>query len=113
MRGRCGFAGAAATLVSLATMLGCTTGDKIVNGQMSMKGSVSAVQSQDGTQCWKFTSTSGKIYELQPAQVPRDMLVDGQEVAIVAKPRTGGGSFCKLGEIIDVVSDSATAATKT
>jgi hypothetical protein len=38
----------------------------------------------------------------QLAQAPRDLLVDGARAVVVAKPR-GGGSFCKVGDVVDVV----------
>lgn len=87
--------------------IGCNMGDKTdAQGRLTMDGTVHAVQGTDGTQCWQFVSAKGKDYELQPAQVPVDLLVDGQSVKIVAKPRASGGSFCKVGTIIDVVSET-------
>jgi len=74
-----------------------------------MKGTVHSITQTDGTQCWQFTSAHGNKYELQPAQVPRDLLVDGQEATIVAKTRQGG-SFCNVGTIVDVVSETQGAA---
>jgi hypothetical protein len=101
-------ASAAAALGAVVVMHGCQSGDRVVNGQMSMKGAVKQVQGSDSTPCWTFVSTSGKTYELQPGQAPHELLVDGQQAAIVAKPLTGGGSFCKVGQIISVISDSIT-----
>jgi hypothetical protein len=73
-----------------------------------MKGTVHSVTQTDGTQCWQFKSANGNNYELQPAQVPRDLLVDGQSATIVAKKRQGG-SFCNVGTIVDVVSETPEA----
>lgn len=94
----------AAVLVVLAAA-GCNRGDTPdAKGDVTMKGTVHESQIGDGTQCWNFKSESGKDYELQPAQVPHELLVDGQAVTILAKPRKGGGSFCKVGVIVDVIT---------
>jgi hypothetical protein len=94
----------AATLGMLVA--GCSSGGDSpdAQGRITVQGTVHSVQASDGTQCWKFSSAKGKDYELQPAQVPVELLVDGQQVTLVAKPRSGGGSFCKVGTIIDVVT---------
>jgi hypothetical protein len=93
-----------ASLVTLA-VAGCSNADKPdAKGQITVKGTVHQSQSADGSECWKFSSAKGKDYELQPAQVPKDLLVDGAQATIVAKPREHGGSFCKVGTIVDVVS---------
>lgn len=82
---------------------GCSRGNvPDSKGQITMKGTVHEVTQTDGTQCWQFQSAKGKNYELQPAQVPHEILVDGQQVTIVVKTRTGG-SFCKVGTIVNVV----------
>lgn len=100
----------AAAVVTVAAA--CSSGDTADSkGQLTMKGTVHSSQSADGTQCWKFQSAKGKDYELQPAQAPADLLVDGQTMTIVAKPRTGGGSFCKVGTIVDVVSVAPASGT--
>ncbi len=94
----------AATLVPFVA--GCTSsGDKPdAQGRMTVKGTVHSVQAPDGTQCWKFSSAKGKDYELQPAQVPVALLVDGEQATLLVKVRSSGGSFCKVGEIVDVVT---------
>lgn len=82
-------------------------------GELKLHGTVHMVQASDGSTCWRFDSKKGKSYELQPAQVPRELLVDGATAVLIAKPRTGG-SFCKVGTIVDVVkSDSISAASTT
>jgi len=89
------------------SVVGCQTGDKqLPNGDLGLTGTIHSVQAGDGSQCWTLTSASGKTYELQPAQAPQDLLVDGKQATITAKPRAGG-SFCKMGQIIDVLRDSA------
>jgi hypothetical protein len=98
-----------AALVVISSVACSAGGDKLVDGKLSMTGAVHKSQLADGTECWQFVSASGKQYELQPAQAPKELLVDGQQTAIVAKPR-GGGSFCKVGEVIDVVRDTSAAA---
>lgn len=102
---------AVGTLVVVISVAGCQKGDKtLANGDLGLTGTIHSVQATDGSQCWTLTSTSGKTYELQPAQAPQDLLVDGKQATITAKPRSGG-SFCKMGQIIDVVRDTAAAKT--
>ena len=72
------------------------------NGELKLHGTVHMVQAQDGATCWKFDSKKGKSYELQPAQAPRDLLVDGATAVLLVKPRSGG-SFCGIGNIVDIV----------
>jgi hypothetical protein len=104
------FAPVAAAVVTLAAAA-CSSGDVADSkGQLTMKGTVHSSQSADGTQCWKFQSAKGKDYELQPAQAPAEILIDGQAVTIVAKTRTGG-SFCNVGTIVDVVSVAPATGT--
>jgi len=77
------------------------------------------VTTADSATCWKFTSSKGKDYELQPAQVPSDLLVDNANAKLILKPLTGGGgSFCKLGPVVtvdsvDSVSTGAPASSGT
>ncbi len=102
---------AVGTVVVMISMAGCQKGDKtLANGDLGLTGTIHSVQATDGSQCWTLTSTSGKTYELQPAQAPQELLVDGKQATITAKPRSGG-SFCKMGQIIDVVRDTAAAKT--
>ncbi|HTD59777.1 MAG TPA: hypothetical protein VK679_03940 [Gemmatimonadaceae bacterium] len=97
---------AVGTLVVVVSIAGCSNGDKqLANGDLGLTGTIHSVQASDGSTCWTLTSTSGKTYELQPAQAPQDLLVDGKQATITAKPRSGG-SFCKMGQIIDVVRDT-------
>jgi hypothetical protein len=92
------------------TVAGCNTDDKPdAKGQLTMQGTVHASQAADGTPCWKFESAKGKAYELEPAQAPSELLVDGAQATIVVKPRTGF-SYCKVGTIVDVVTLNPTAA---
>jgi hypothetical protein len=95
-----------AAVTAVAVMVGCSGGGDTpdAQGRVTMQGTVHSIQASDGTQCWQFVSAKGKNYELQPAQVPSDLLVDGISATVVAKPRSSGGSFCKVGEIVDVVS---------
>jgi hypothetical protein len=106
----------AAALVLFA-LAACRAEEKGPNGELKLRGTVHMVQTQNGGTCWKLQSKKGKDYELQPAQVPKDLLVDGAEAVLFAKPRAGG-SFCNLGQIIDVmrvdsVSGPATTASTT
>ena len=88
--------------VALLAMMACKGEEKGPKGELKLRGTVHMVKAKDGSTCWKFTSNKGKDYELQPAQVPRDMLADGAQAVILAKAR-GGGSFCNVGEVIDVL----------
>jgi len=98
-----------AALLAL-TVAGCNTDDKPdAKGQLTMQGTVHATQAADGTPCWSFQSAKGKAYELEPAQAPQELLIDGAQATIVAKPRTGF-SYCKVGTIVDVVGLNPTAA---
>ncbi|HEU4642478.1 MAG TPA: hypothetical protein VFS44_08495 [Gemmatimonadaceae bacterium] len=96
-----GTRGAILAGLTILAMAACTGEEKGPNGTLKLSGTVHMVQSQDGGTCWKLESSKGKTYELQPAQVPHDMLVDGAKVKMLAKPRKGG-SFCNVGQIIDV-----------
>jgi hypothetical protein len=103
--------GACLLPLALLAMAACRGEEKGPNGEIKLRGTVHMVQSQDGGTCWKFSSQKGKDYELQPAQVPKEVLVDGAQAVLEAKER-GGGSFCKLGPVIDVVKvDSVGAPT--
>ncbi|HET7563464.1 MAG TPA: hypothetical protein VFJ96_00610 [Gemmatimonadaceae bacterium] len=87
--------------------------EKAANGDLKLSGTVHMVQATDGSTCWKLESSKGKSYELQPAQAPHDMLVDGAHAFLEAKPREGG-SFCKVGQIVDVTQlDSVQAPAAT
>ena len=99
--------GSAVGTLVVVSVVGCSNGDKhLANGDLGLTGTIHSKQASDGSQCWTLTSTSGKTYELQPAQAPQDLLVDGKQTTITAKPREGG-SFCKMGQIIDVLRDTA------
>lgn len=103
------FAPVVAACLALA-VAGCNSDDKPdAKGQLTMQGTVHASQAADGTPCWEFQSAKGKAYELEPAQAPHELLVDGTQATIVAKPRTGF-SYCKVGTIVDVVTINPTAA---
>jgi hypothetical protein len=98
------------TLVVLAAA--CAGEEKGPNGELKLRGTVHRMQSADGATCWQLETKHGK-YELQPAQVPAALLADGATAVVMAKPRAGG-SFCKVGDIVDVVKvDSLTAPTST
>lgn len=91
-----------ALLACVATA--CSRGDSPdANGQITMKGTVHESTMKDGTKCWQFQSAKGNRYELEPVQVPHDLLVDGQQATIVAKKRTGF-SYCQVGTIVDVMT---------
>ena len=98
--------------LALLAMAACGGEEKGPNGELKLRGTVHMVQSQEGGTCWKFSSQKGKDYELQPAQVPKEVLVDGAQAVIRVKER-GGGSFCKLGPVIDVVKVDSVGAPAT
>jgi hypothetical protein len=94
---------AGASILAFAAT-GCSRGDVADStGRITMKGTVHETTQGDGTPCWQFQSAKGNSYELEPAQVPHELLVDGAQATIVAKTRTGF-SYCKVGTIVDVVS---------
>ncbi len=95
----------AGTVIVALAVAACSRGDSPDSkGQITMKGTVHQVTQPDGQQCWQFQSAKGNNYELQPAQVPHDLLVDGEQATIVAKKRQGG-TFCKnVGTLVDVIS---------
>lgn len=99
-------ASCAVTLV-LVALAACNSGEEKgpKPGELIVRGTVQMVTGADSSTCWKFTSTKGKIYELQPAQVPNDLLVDNANAKLIIKPIVGGGgSFCKLGPVVTVDS---------
>ncbi len=99
------------TLVALAAAA-CAGEEKGPNGELRLRGTVHRIESAQGGTCWQVETRQGK-YELQPAQVPQALLVDGATAVITAKPRSGG-SFCKVGDIVDVVKvDSIATPTST
>jgi hypothetical protein len=102
-----------AIVLPLLVLVACGREERGPNGELKLRGTVHLVQTQEGGSCWKLESARGHAYELQPAQAPRDLLVDGVQAVVLAKPRAGG-SFCKVGEIIDVVKvDSVTGPATT
>jgi len=113
-------ASCAVTLVLLG-LAACSSGEEKgpKPGELIVHGTVHMVTTADSSTCWKFTSTKGKDYELQPAQVPNDLLVDNASAKLIIKPLAGGGgSFCKLGPVVtvdsvDSVSAGAPAASGT
>ena len=99
------------TLVALAAAA-CAGEEKGPNGELKLRGTVRRIESAEGGTCWQVETKRGK-YELQPAQAPQALLVDGATAVILAKPRSGG-SFCKVGDIVDIVKvDSITTPTST
>lgn len=95
--------GTSAVALVLLALAACSAEQKGPNGELILHGTVHMVTTSDGQQCWKFTSSKGHDYELQPAQVPHDLLTDGANAVLHAKPRQGG-SFCNVGQIVDVMS---------
>lgn len=89
----------------------CKGGDKkLANGDLMVTGTVHMVQSQQGGTCWRLTSNNGGAnYELQPAQVPPDLLTDNAKATVEVNP-IGGGSFCKVGKVVTVVKVDSLAA---
>jgi predicted ATP-grasp superfamily ATP-dependent carboligase len=100
------------TLV-LVGLAACNSGEEKgpKPGELIVHGTVHMVAGADSSTCWKFTSTKGKDYELQPAQVPNSLLVDNVNAKLIIKPLTGGGgSFCKLGPVVTVDSVDSVSA---
>ncbi|HXE61066.1 MAG TPA: hypothetical protein VN607_10185 [Gemmatimonadaceae bacterium] len=106
-------ASCAVTLVLFA-LAACNSGEEKgpKQGELIVRGTVHMVTGADSSTCWKFTSTKGKDYELQPAQVPNDLLTDNASAKLIIKPLEGGGTFCKVGPVVTVDSvDSVSAGT--
>ncbi len=98
---------------ALCAVVACEREQRGPNGELVLHGTVHMVSSDSGGTCWKFESKQGKSYELQPAQVPHELLVDGATAVVMAKPREGG-SFCNVGQIVDVVkADSISGPAST
>lgn len=105
-------AGYAVTLVLFA-LAACSSGEEKgpKPGELIVHGTVHMVTAADSSTCWKFTSTKGKDYELQPAQVPNDLLVDNASAKLIITPLAGGGgTFCKLGPVVTVDSVDSVSA---
>lgn len=98
LRGSC-----AVALVAFA-LSACSGEEKGPNGTLKVDGTVHMVQTQEGGTCWKLTSTKGHDYEFQPAQVPKDLLGDGNKAQLLIKPLKDAGSFCKVGVVVTVDS---------
>ena len=103
--------GSCAVALVLFTLAACNTGEEKgpKEGELKLHGTVHMVTTSDGATCWKFSSTKGHDYELQQGQAPVDMLVDGATAVLVVKPRQGG-SFCNVGQIVDVVTEDSLKA---
>jgi hypothetical protein len=102
--------GSCAVALVLLAFAACKGEEKGPNGELKLHGTVHMVQTPDGGTCWKFTSSKGNDYELQPAQVPQSLLVDGATAVLLAKARKDAGSFCKVGTVVDVVSADSIAS---
>jgi hypothetical protein len=110
--GRCVARRLAATLAVVA-VAACARDERGPNGELVLRGTVHKVETEDGGTCWQLEAGRGKQYELQPAQVSPSLLVNGARAVLLAKPRSGG-SFCKVGDIVDVVRvDSIVEPTST
>ncbi len=98
--------------VVLFALAGCQGEERGPGGELRVQGTVRSVQSEEGGTCWVLES-DGKKYELIPAQVPRDLLVEGAEATLQVKPRKGF-SYCKAGDLVDVMKvDSVQAPAST
>ncbi|HEY9449040.1 MAG TPA: hypothetical protein VIQ60_04770 [Gemmatimonadaceae bacterium] len=99
--------------ITVLALTACKGEEKGPNGELRLHGTVHMVQSEEGGTCWKLSSSKGNDYELQPAQVPQALLGEGVQAVVMAKPRSGG-SFCKVGQIVDVTQvDSVTTPEAT
>jgi hypothetical protein len=99
--------------LAVVALTACAGEERGPNGELVLRGTVRRVETADGGICWRLEAGRGKQYELQPAQVSPTLLVDGARAVVLAKPRSGG-SFCKVGDIVDVVRiDSLVAPTST
>jgi hypothetical protein len=104
--------GTCAVALVLLVMAACNSGEEKgpKEGELKLHGTVHMVTTADSATCWKFSSTKGHDYELQAAQAPTDLLVDGASAVLVVTPLKGGGSFCNVGEVVSLVTvDSVNA----
>jgi hypothetical protein len=99
--------------VALIALGACGGLERGPGGELKVTGTVRSVQSEEGGTCWMVEADGGAKYELQPAQVPRNLLVDGTQATMLVKPRTGF-SYCKVGDLVDVMQvDSIQAPSRT
>jgi hypothetical protein len=52
--------------------------------------------------CWALDDRTGKRYE--PIALPPQFKADGKRVRVTLKPRPEMGSFCMVGEIVEIVT---------
>lgn len=98
--------GSCAVALVLLVMAACSSGEEKgpKEGELRLHGTVHMVTTADSATCWKFSSTKGHDYELQPAQVPTDLLVDGASAVLIVTPLQNAGSFCNVGQVVNLVT---------
>jgi hypothetical protein len=65
-----------------------------------IEGAVRFIDVEGG--CWLITATDGESYE--PINLPREFREDGLLVEACLKRRRDLGSFCMVGEIVEIIS---------
>lgn len=90
----------AVTRLASALLLASCGSDAFGPGQPSLQATVRFVPIEGG--CWILDAGGGKRYE--PVGLPGAFRRDGLEVQAIVRLRTDLGSFCAVGQIVEVSS---------
>ena len=82
--------------LSLALVMGC----RLPDDQFRTNGTVQFVNVEGG--CWRVLAADGKSYE--PVNLSTAFRVDGLRVSMILTPAKNAGSYCMVGELVEVVS---------
>jgi hypothetical protein len=83
--------------ISLAlALIGC----RLPDDQTHVLGTVQFVNVEGG--CWRVLGTDGTSYE--PTNLAPSFRVDGLEVSMVLTRATNAGSYCMVGQLVELVS---------
>jgi hypothetical protein len=90
---------------ALRTAIGITlalvlNGCRLPDDQMRVLGTVQFVNVEGG--CWRVVGTDGTSYE--PTNLAPSFRVDGLEVSMVLTPAKNAGSYCMVGQLVELVS---------
>jgi len=82
-------------VLSLA-ILGC----RLPDDQVRVTGTVQFVNVEGG--CWRVLGADGTSYE--PTNLSTAFRIDGLPVTLVLAPAKNAGSYCMVGELVDILS---------
>jgi hypothetical protein len=82
--------------LSLALVIGC----RLPDDQFRIKGTVQFVNVEGG--CWRVLGGDGTSYE--PVNLATAFRVNGLQVSMILTPAKNVGSYCMVGELVEVVS---------